>query len=41
MGANVCIQGPLTRVPAITLEQEGRKEEGPVGEEGNVSEREE
>ena len=41
MDAKVCIQGPLTGVPAITLGQEGRKEDGPVGEEGNVSEKEE
>ena len=41
MGAKVYIHGPLTGVLGITLEQEGRKEEGPVGEEENVSEKEE
>lgn len=41
MGTKVFIQGPLTGVLGITLEQEGRKEEGPVGEEANVSEEEE
>ena len=39
MDAKIYIQGPLVRVPIISLEQEGRKEEGLVGEE-EKSERE-